>query len=262
MSPGDAAAVDELRKAVDAGTTPGAVLAAGRGQHLELLEAVGWAETGTRRRPMRPDTVFDLASLTKVTATLPVILHLCRSGRLTLDTPVVEVLGRFATARAGGPADPDLGSARSAVTVEHLLTHTAGLPSHKTYWKLGMDAATMLALIETEPLEAVPGTRVSYSDLGFILLAEVAAAVASEPIDVAAGRLVFGPLGMGRTGYGPRLDEDVAATTEPGLAVGRPVGVVHDENAAVLGGVAGHAGLFSTAEDLAAYLQAWADAPD
>lgn len=236
---------------------------------MQLLEAAGWAEVGPDgRRPMAVGTVFDVASLTKVTATLPVVLSLWASGALSLETPVAEVLPEFVADRdgerrpdgAGPDGDPDLVAARPKVTVEHLLTHTAGLPSHRSYWEKGLEGRALLARAATEPLEAPPGTRFLYSDIGFILLGEIAAVVGRRPLDTLVREVVTGPLGMARTGYGPRTGEDVAAT-EPGPGgSGRP-GVVHDENAYALGGISGHAGLFSTAEDLARYVAAWTAPP-
>lgn len=246
MRTGERAAVHALQQAVAARTTPGGVLAAGRGAEVELLEAVGWAETGERSRPMTPDTLFDLASLTKVVATLPVALRLLAEGALALETPVVDVLPAFAGGSAG----------RSAVTLEHLLTHTAGLPAHREYWRLGLSPAALRDRLLSEPLEAPPGSRACYSDLGFLALGWIAEAVAGRPLDALVADWVAAPLGLRRTGYGPRAEEDVAAT-EAGPGGRRRVGTVHDETAAALGAPAGHAGVFAPAGELGAYLAAW-----
>ena len=247
METGEQAALRALQQAVDAGTTPGGVLACGRGGDVELLEAVGWAHTGEDQRPMTRDTVFDLASLTKVVGTLPVVLALVAGGELGLDTPVAEVLPGFAQ------ESPE----RSRVVIEHLLTHTAGLPSHREYWRLGLASDELRERLVTEPLEAPPGTRVCYSDLGFLALGWIVEAVTGRSLDALVADRVTAPLGLGRTGYGPRPPAEVAATeARPGG--GYKVGTVHDETAAALGVPVGHAGLFAPAADLATYMGAWA----
>src|SRR5579875_445401 len=202
MGTGERAAVRALQQAVSAGSTPGGVLVAGRGADVELIEAVGWAECGERMRPMTTDTLFDVASLTKVVATLPVILRLLADGELALDTRVAEVLPAF------GGASP----ARSAVDVEHLLTHTSGLPAHREYWRLGLSRDALRERLLAEPLRARPGTRVCYSDIGFLALGWVAEALTGRALDRLVGDWVLAPLGLRRTGYGPRPEADVAAT--------------------------------------------------
>ena len=241
-------AVSLLRDAVDSGSTPGGVLAAGWGPEREFLCAYGWAETGPsgHGRPMGTGTVFDLASLTKVTATLPVVLRLLADGRLRLDSRVAELLPGF----GGEPEE------RAQVTVEHLLTHTAGLPAHREHWRLGLGPAGLKRRFLGEPLEGVPGERVVYSDIGFMLLGWLAEAVTGQRLDTLVSDWVARPLGLGSTSFGPRPANDVAAT-EMGRDGSYIAGVVHDENAAALGEAVGHAGLFSTAADLAAYLGAW-----
>ncbi len=199
---------------------------------------------------MSERTVFDLASLTKVVATLPVTLRLLQGGHLELGTKVADVLAGFASS---GDGDDD---ARRQVTVEHLLTHTSGLPAYRDYWRLGLGAAELAARLVSEPLVSSPGSEVVYSDIGFYLLGRVCETVAGRRLPELVESWVTGPLAMGKTSYGPRLEEEVAAT-EPGPDGRARVGIVHDETAAALGGVAGHAGLFSTAGDLALYLGAW-----
>jgi CubicO group peptidase (beta-lactamase class C family) len=245
------AATGLLVSAVDAGETPGAVLAAGWGDEIELLWAYGWAETGTRRRPMSAGTVFDLASLTKVVGTLPVVLHLLWDGGLSLESKVADLLPGFSTGL----------EERARVTVEHLLTHTAGLPADREYWRLGLEPAELARRLLEEPLVAPPGSQFVYSDIGFILLGWVAEAVTGQRLDALVQEWVVAPLRLGHTGYSPAKGHDVAAT-EPGADGGFRVGVVHDETAAALSVPAGHAGLFSTAGDLAAYLGAWASSGD
>jgi CubicO group peptidase (beta-lactamase class C family) len=196
---------------------------------------------------MSTDTVFDLASLTKVVGTLPVVLHLLADGRLSLDSKVADLLPGFGT----GPEE------RAGVTVEHLLTHTSVLPASREYWRLGLQPQQLAQRLLEEPLVAPPGSQVLYSDIGFIVLGLVAEAVTGRRLDALVEDCVVLPLGLGHTGYGPAPGDNVAAT-EPGPGGSRRLGMVHDETAAALIVPAGHAGLFSTAGDMAAYLSAWA----
>lgn len=250
--PGRAGAVLALREAVDSGATPGGVLVAGWGDETEILWAYGWAETGPpgKRRRMSTATTFDLASLTKVVATLPVVLRLVSDGRISLGSRVAELLPGFGTE----PAE------RAEVTVEHLLTHTSGLPPEREYWRLGLAPDELKQRFLEEPLELVPGAKpgdkVAYSDIGFMALGWLAEAVTGQGLASLVSKWVLGPLGLTHTGYGPRPANQVAAT-ERGPNGRYVVGVVHDENAAAFGGPIGHAGLFSTASDIAAYAGAW-----
>jgi CubicO group peptidase (beta-lactamase class C family) len=238
--------------AVDRSVIPGAVLAAGRGREPPaVLHVAGYAQHDEQAvRAMTADTIFDLASLTKVLATLPCALRLVAAGEVGLDDPVRRYLTSFA------------GAEKDQVTVRQLLTHTSGLPAHRPYFELQTDPAAILAAVLAEPLVAAPGTVCCYSDLGFIVLGELCAEVARRPLDELAQELVFRPLGMTSTGYRPdtALADRIASTEPDG---GEPkTGVVHDENAAALGGVAGHAGLFGTASDLGRYAAAWATTAD
>lgn len=244
--PGPADPEDLVRGAVQDGVVPGAVLITGRGAHGPVRTAAfGATSDGPSGRPVTADTVFDLASLTKVVATTPAVLRLADTGALRLDDPVRRHLPDFT------------GAGKSQVTIRHLLSHTSGLPPHRDFWKLPGGPADRLAAVLAEPLDGLPDAAVRYSDLGFILLGEIIAAVAGQPLDAAVQELVLDPLGLATTRYLPPAAwrEDTAATEAP--PGGEPkCGVVHDENAESLGGVAGHAGLFSTAPDLAHYLQA------
>ena len=226
---------------------PGAVLVAGRGGPEPLLRHVaGDAQRdAVARRPMTADTVFDLASLTKVVATLPALLHLARRGGIGLDEPVCRYLPAFA------------GPGKDQVTARQLLLHTSGLPGSRRYYRRLRDPAEIRAAALAEPLVARPGTVFCYSGVGFITLGELAAAVAGCGLDELVRDVVCAPLGLTATRYLPPVSwaARIAATE---LVRGQAkVGVVHDENAEALGGVAGHAGLFGTAADLARYASAW-----
>jgi CubicO group peptidase (beta-lactamase class C family) len=210
------------------------------------MHAAGWADT-IDARPMTSGTVFDIASLTKVVATTTAVLALIGGGRLGLDDAVGDYL-------------PETVWPRQA-TIRHLLTHTSGLPASRKFYEWCATRDEVLHALCQTPLEAPAGTEVTYSDLGFMALGELVAAVTGEPLDAAVRRLVTDPLGMASTGFNPSGSAEGFAATE--IYDGSPLtGVVHDENARVMGGVAGHAGLFSTAADLGRFAQWWVSPED
>ena len=240
------AAVRLVAAAVAEGAVPGAVLAVGRGANEAWsLYCAGRTRSGPEARPVTAETIFDLASLTKIVATTPCVLRLADAGALDLDAPLIRYLPEFA-----GPQHHE------EVTPRHLLSHTSGLPAHRPLYALPGGIERRRAAVFAQPLDTRPGTRVCYSDLGFILLGELVARLTGTPLDRAAHTLVFAPLGMAETGYLPTAARERYAATEPrpdtGLA---QTGVVHDENAEALGGVAGHAGVFGTVRDLVRYLR-------
>jgi CubicO group peptidase (beta-lactamase class C family) len=239
------AAIDLLDEAVEARKLPGWALAAGHGDQVEVLKAGGAAGTGDAAAPVSRDTLFDLASLTKVVATLPIALALVRDGALTLQSRVVEYLPGFDTAPG-----------KAEITVAHLLTHTSGLPATRPYGTQRLPASTIRQRLLTEPLDSPPGSRVTYSDIGFLVLGRVLEHVGAAPLDALLSDLVTGPLMLEHTGFGPVEPERAAATERrPDGTVCR--GSVHDEIADQLSEPVGHAGVFGTAGDLAAYLAAW-----
>ena len=190
----------------------------------------------------REETIFDVASLTKVTATTPCVMRLVEERRLDLKAPVKTYLPAF------------VGEGREKITVRQLLAHTSGLRpglSRQTPWS-GYEEGIRLAS-ETVPMDA-PDAVFRYSDINFILLGELVRLVSGKPLEVFAKETVFDPLGMVDTGFKPvaALRGRIAATEkdETGTLLR---GVVHDPTARLMGGVAGHAGLFSTARDLARY---------
>jgi CubicO group peptidase (beta-lactamase class C family) len=238
-----------LDAAVRDGGIPGAVAVAGQGPVTLGRWTAGQADT-LPDRPMHPDTVFDLASLTKVVATTTVTLALAGRGQLGLGDPVAGYL-------------PGFGACRDArVTIAHLLTHTSGLPGSRPFYRSCGSRADLLRDLYATPLEAPPGARVRYSDPGFITLGEVAAAAAGEPLGAAVRRLVTGPLGLASTSFVPNEPAHRFAATEPRGDGSAWVGIVHDENARLLGGVAGHAGLFAPASDLARFAAWWVSDDD
>jgi len=232
-----------VSEAVREGVVPGAVLAYRRGTGGPARVAAFGAGVG-------PDTVYDLASLTKVTATLPCVLRLAEAGEVGLDDPVAKYLPAFGD-----------GAAKDRVTLRHLLTHSSGLPAISEVYRMPGTAEERFAAVVAEPLESPVGSVVKYSDLGFIMLGRIVAEVAGRPLDEAFGELVAGPLGMASTGFRPVGEASDFAATEANWfddpeRQDPKAGVVHDENAESFGGVAGQAGLFGTASDLAKYLRA------
>lgn len=236
-----------LAKGIESGILPGAVYAVAvntGSENCEVIETVGELEPGTGA-PMRPDTVFDLASLTKVVATLPVILCLLSSGEIRLDDRVRNYLPDFSAA------------SQREVTVRHLLAHTSGLQQARRYYlTLSSAEATREAILAEEPASP-PGSSVIYSDVGYMLLGMLAERIGGASLDVLAHRLVFAPLGMTETDFRPTTPKRRVAPTEILPPEPPRRGVVHDRNAALLGGIAGHAGLFGPAADLLRYLEAW-----
>lgn len=246
-----------LQDEISAGSIPGAVVAIGRGRGIAALTALGWASLFPEKEPMTTATVFDLASLTKVVATTPAALLLLERGAFRLDDPVQLFLPDFT------------GGNREAVRIRHLLTHTSGLPAFVHLFNRGLSRQEIMASIHRLELTYPPGTDVVYSDLGFILLTEVIEKITGQRLDQFTRREVFAPLGLEDTGFLPlppsaaRADRDWLrqphfAATEYRADWGRYVrGEVHDENANAMEGVSGHAGLFSTAADLARYARLW-----
>jgi serine-type D-Ala-D-Ala carboxypeptidase len=238
---------------------PGAVLEVVSRGAIVIRWSVGHRSLTPDRRPAGPETIYDLASLTKVLVTVPLMLQAAAEGRIRLDDPVATYL-------------PEVRA--PAITVRHLLSHTSGLPAWIPFYLEAAGYDAVVARAAGTPPTAPPGTRVTYSDLGFILLGEVARRVLGAPLDVLARKRIFDPLGMRETSYrpDPRLRSRIAPT-EDGTAIEQTMagdagrrhawrryliwGEVHDSNAHAMGGVSGHAGVFGTADDLIAYARLW-----
>ena len=236
--------VSLLERATEARVTPGAVLAYRTREGDAKLEAVGARSYGGPSTTT--DTLYDAASLTKVTATLPSILRLVAEGEIALSDRV----DRFFSA-AGWFRSPSL----AEVTIEALLRHDSGLPSWLPLYASLSNRRTALAAVLNAPIEK-PG-EVVYSDLGFMLLGAIVERVSHQRLDAFARSNVFEPLGMYATTYLPEGAGPFAPTEDCGWRDRLLEGEVHDENATVWDGVSGHAGLFSTAPDLLTYAHAW-----
>ncbi len=227
---------------------PGAVVIVGRGDAVFFRKAYGHRALVPAAEPMTLDTIFDLASLTKVVATTTAVMMLVEEGRIRLSDPVAQFIPEFG--RYG----------KDRVTIRHLLTHMSGLRPDVDLgdpW-VGYDQA--IALANEEVLTAPPGRHFVYSDIGFFLLADIVARVSGQPFDTFVATRLFAPLGMKDTRFTPGVElRGRIAPTEVCTPYGWPCagpgagmlrGTVHDPTARRMGGVAGHAGLFSTADDL------------
>ncbi|HEX3130099.1 MAG TPA: serine hydrolase domain-containing protein [Thermoanaerobaculia bacterium] len=222
---------------------PGGVLAVGNQTGLIHLHPFGRLSYAPDARAVTANTLYDLASLTKVVATTTMAMILVDERRLDLDKPVHDFLPAFQ------------GPGKEEVTLRHLLTHSSGLPATAPLFQEIRGKAAYVERIAAMDLTYPPGSKSVYSDLGIILLGDILERTARRPLDVFAQERIFLPLGMKHTGFRPpRLLWPRIAPTENDPWRGRMVqGEVHDENAFAMGGVAPHAGLFSTAGDLARF---------
>jgi beta-N-acetylhexosaminidase len=234
---------------------PGATLAVGYKGKV-AIHAFGNLSYDANAPAVDVRTMYDIASLTKVVATTTLVAKLAEGDfpvPLDLDAKVERYLPEW----AAGPSGQDL-EWRHRVTVRHLLTHTSGLPPFKEYWRTSKSKQETLTRIFAEPLDYEPGTKEVYSDLGIILMAEIIERLTGRSLDDLAKTYIFSPLGMKDTTFRPakNLWPWIAPTEFDRNLRNRLVqGEVHDENAFAMGGVSGHAGVFSTAPDLAAFCQ-------
>lgn len=237
-----------LDSEVKNGTIPGAAALVGRHGRIAGSHVAGWAYVSEdRREAVQTDTIYDCASLTKVTVTLPLILMLLDQGVIHLDEAVADIIPAFAT------------HDKSSVTLKQLLTHTSGLADHRKFYLHYRTPEQIRAAIYNEQLAYPPGTKMVYSDLGYIVLGEIVTRVLGCPLDKAAEEYLFQPLGMKDSWFRPpeKVRNRIAATEYRDWLGRHQRGEVHDENASALGGVSGHAGLFSTIHDLARYAAMW-----
>ena len=235
---------DLVTAALEKGQLPGCVVVVGTGDHVLFKKAYGMRELVPARVPMTEDTVFDLASLTKPIATATSIMILAERGSLSLDAPV----GKYVPEFAKGP--------KGQITIRELLLHTSGLPAETPLADYEHGHAEALKKIAAARPKEEPEKRFLYSDVGYLVLEEVVRRVAKQDFAVFAHDAIFARLGMNETTFLPPPElRDRAAPTEQVDGVWLR-GQVHDPRARRLGGVAGNAGLFSTADDLTRYAQA------
>ena len=242
-----------LEIAVEQRAFPGAVLAVGHKGETTIVP-VGRLAYEDDASPVSADTIYDLASLTKVVATTTAAMILTERGALALDRPAAFYLPDFIEPYDTA-ADP-LWAARGEVTVRHLLAHTSGLPAYERFYLRAREKSHVLEEALALPLDEAPGRKTVYSDVGFILLGAIMEQAAGQSLDAFCEKEIFAPLGMKDTRFNPpqELWNRIAPTEQDNEFRKRLIrGEVHDENGWVMGGVAGHAGLFGTAGDLAAF---------
>ncbi len=235
-----------VQAAIQAKKIPGAVVLIGHNGQVVYRKAFGSRSLVPERHPMMVNTIFDMASVTKVVATTTAVMQLVEQGKIVLSAPVSEYWPEFKE------------NGKDLVTIRELMTHFSGLPPDlelKPAWT-GYDTA--MQMIVATKLDLPPGTRFVYSDINFETLGEIVHRVSGETLDIYCAEHIFGPLGMKETGFTPAASlRSRIAPTQYVQGTSGPVllGVVHDPTARNMGGVAGHAGLFSTADDLSIFAQ-------
>lgn len=235
-----------LGEAIAALAFPAASVAVTHLGNLVALRAFGHFTYETSSPQPTSETLFDLASVTKVVATTAMAMILYQRGLVDLEMPVISMVGEFASEDAR----------RDEITLRMLLAHSSGLPAYEKLFLRSRTRAELLAAAFTTPLAHDPGEHSEYSDIGFIILGVALERLADETLDRFCQREVFGPLGMNGTTFkpAPDLHSFIPPTADDRMFRKRIIqGEVQDENASVLGGVAGHAGLFATVGDLAIY---------
>lgn len=251
-----------VKRAVEKGELPGAVVVARQGEHLQYEGVFGLSTVSPSRHDTRRDTVYDLASLTKVMATTPALMLLCAEQKVDLDQPAAELLPEFGE------------RGKAEITLRQLLSHSSGMRPWRAYFEdlrereirrgehllatpAGRDAIVS-RIVRSAPVHEA-GEAAVYGDLSFIVLGEIVARVAGEPLDRFCARRIYEPLGMTGTGFRSVPsdgDRSRIASTEQCSWRGHVLcGEVHDPNAWAMGGVAGHAGLFGTADDVMRFAQ-------
>jgi CubicO group peptidase (beta-lactamase class C family) len=241
-----AAAYRVLNEAIAAHAFPGCALGVFAGEKIVFQDALGRFTYDESSPAVTPNTIFDVASITKIAATTAAAMLLYQRGELDIETPLGASLPDFIAGRAAD--DP-----ARRVTLRHLLAHNSGLPGYVEFFRTAEDAKALLHACLTLPLEAEPGTRAEYSDPGFILLGKALEALTGEPLATWVQREIFQPLAMTASVFCPQRDArlSIPPTENDTTFRHRPIqGEVQDENASLLGGVAGHAGLFSNVPDL------------
>jgi CubicO group peptidase (beta-lactamase class C family) len=235
-----------VQQGIDRGIYPGAVVVIGRKDSIIYARGYGhFTWNRTSQVPTPDSTLWDIASITKVMGTTSAVMRLVDAGRVDLDAPLRRYLPRF----SGGMKDQ--------VNVRMLLDHTSGMRSYVPFFKRARSRIQAIELLYAEPLTRKPGDIPVYSDLNAMLLGLLVEAVSGMPLDQFVSREVFEPLGLEQTSYHPSPAAR-RRTMPSAIWRGQPVqGQVNDPNAAIMGGVAGHAGIFSTGLDLARYAQVW-----
>ncbi|MCU1271038.1 MAG: beta-lactamase [Acidobacteriaceae bacterium] len=238
-----------LADAIEQRAFPSASVALTHAGKLVALKAFGRFTYEEDSPRVDADSIFDLASVSKVVATTSMAMILYERGLLDIETPVVGVLPEF---RGEDPL-------RATVTFRYLLAHSSGLPAYEKLFMRAKSKDELLHKTSSVPLKNAPGTRAEYSDIGFILLGVALERIAGESLDRFCQREIFGPLGMSHTTFNPPVawKSRIVPTADDRTFRKHVIqGEVQDENASVIGGVAGHAGLFANAGDIAIFANA------
>jgi len=231
-----------LQNEIDKEVTPGAIVRVRHNGELIVDEALGTNSLEIDRVPVTGSMVYDMASLTKVMVTTPIILQLLERGELYLHDRVAAFVPEFGT------------NGKEGVRLRHLLTHSSGLVAHRHYFADRLTKQQVYEEIYKEELVYEPETQVVYSDLGFIMLMAVIEKVTGQNIEEYATQHLFAPMGMRDTKFLPDYETSRYAPTEFLEHLGgHKYGIVHDDNTEFMGGISGHAGLFSTMDDLAVF---------
>ena len=243
---------DTVAKVLDRALTdsafPGAIAVVGNHDGILVERAVGHIDWSSSPAP-DDHTLWDIASLTKVTGMTTAMMQLVEQGKVDLDAPLQRYIPEWK------------GPNKEKVTVRHLLTHSSGLPAFKPYDKITTNADSIAKLMFATPLDTLPGVRMVYSDIGAYMLGKLVERVSGETLDQYVVGHVFQPLGMNETRYNPPAEwiDRIAPTEIDPLRGGKVRGKVHDERAYYLGGVSAHAGIFTSAHDLARFARMYLD---
>jgi len=234
-----------LNQAIQDSAFPGAAISVGVKGRLVLQEGYGNFSYDPKSRQIKTNSIFDLASVTKVVSTTTIAMVLVDKGKLNLEWKVSEIIPDFK------------GNEKENVTVRHLLTHTSGLPGWEQFYLRIKGKELIVQEICSTELIYQPGTKTIYSDLGMILMQKVLETISQKPLDLLIQEYLCRPLAMSRTFYNPEPQylNDIVPTEISDFHKKLVRGFVHDENTFVMGGVSGHAGLFSTVEDLSRFCQ-------
>lgn len=232
---------------------PGAALAVTYRGALLASQGFGRFTYDDNAPAVERDTIFDLASVSKAIVTTTIAMQLYERGQLPLDVPLAHFLPEFVSL-----APKHQQAMREAVTLRMILAHASGLPAYEKLFEFANTREDLIRAAITTPLAFTPGSKSEYSDIGFILLGEVLAKLAGAPLDVLARQEIFAPLSMTRACFNPRAEwKSGIPPTEDDERFRKRVlqGEVNDENAYVMGGVAGHAGLCAPATDIAVFAE-------
>jgi serine-type D-Ala-D-Ala carboxypeptidase len=250
------AAYRVLEEAIAAGAFPGCAFGVLAGGEVVLKDALGRFTYEPESPAVTTDTIFDVASVTKVVVTTAAAMLMVQRHEIDVEALLGDLLPGFVVGR--DPGDP----ART-ITLKNLLAHNSGLPGYVEFFRTATTPESLFRACLDLPLEAEPGARAEYSDPGFILLGKALEVVMGQSLDSWCEREIFHPLGMSATGFcpGPTLRDAIPPTEEDTWFRHRVIqGEVQDENASVLGGVAGHAGLFTNVADLLRFAEIILDA--